>query len=85
MGPFHPLFKPGPFHPPNLRSAPVDRPLHRDPHTHDIAEQLVPTVGKPPPDPSDMSNLEFRGQTGLSKREIPYVYVPPRFRGAPIP
>ena len=64
----------------NLRG--VRRCVYRLRRSRDVVGPLVPPEQHTPPDPSDMSNLEFRVQTNLGKRGMPYGCVPPRFRGA---
>ena len=46
----------------------------------DIVEPLVALVRTPPPNPSDMSNLEFKVQRNIDKRGMLYKGVPPTSR-----
>ena len=47
----------------------------------DVVELLVALVGKPPLDPSDMSNLEFKARKNIGQRGMLFGRVPPTLRG----
>ncbi len=47
----------------------------------DVVEPLVALEIKPPPDPSDMSNLEFRTRKNIGQRGMLFGRVPPTLRG----
>ncbi len=49
--------------------------------SRDVVGSIVPLEIKPPPDPSDMSNLEFRTRKNIGRRGMLFGRVPPTLRG----
>ena len=47
----------------------------------DVVTSLVPYEAHPPPNISDMSNLEFRGRKNIGRRGMLFGRVPPTLRG----
>ena len=47
----------------------------------DVVGHLGRLVGKPPLNPSDMSNLEFRTRKNIGRRGMLFERVPPTLRG----
>ncbi len=54
--------------------------VYRLRRSRDGVGPLVPNVGKPPFDPSDMSNLEIKTRKNIGQRGMLFARVPPTLR-----
>ena len=59
----------------------VYRYVYRLRRSRDVIMTLGRNVGTTPPNPSDMSNLEFRTRKNIGRRGMLFGRVPPTLRG----